>query len=173
MSSEHWIPIATVMFWFCFYNWNVCISKIGRGPYLRLHQRHVLVKTIPSCVSLFVLYPILRKSHSGAKSAFDDPRSKALERFLNPCNRPLPREYELLYCMYCAALEICVVVAFCLWYGLIKKAENHTNVFFNPSSDFLIHVIAHRRGNTSCCTVLHLKFIFFVVAFFHSYDPIE
>ena len=124
------------MFWFRFYNWKVCISRIGRSPYLGLHQRHVLVKTIPSCVSLFVLYPILRKSHSGAKSAFDDPRSKALERFLNPCNRPLPREYELLYCMYCAALEIFFVVAFCLWYDLIEKAENHTNVFFNPSMRF-------------------------------------
>ena len=108
--------------------------KIGRSPYLGLHQRHVLSKTIPSCVSLFVLYPILRKSHMGAKSAFDDPRFKALERFLNPRNRPPPREYEKLY-------YIVQHLKSTWWwisrYDMIfEKAENHTKVFFNPSMRF-------------------------------------
>ena len=141
--------------------------KIGRSPYLGLHQSHVLLKTIPSCVSLFVLYPILRKSHSGAKSAFDDPRFKALERFLNPCNRPLPREYELFH-------YIVQHLKSSLWwislYDMIssKRQKITQKSFLIHPCDFTIHVIANRRGNMSCCTVLHLKFILFVVFFFYD-----
>ena len=140
--------------------------KIGRSPYLGLHQRHVLSKTIPSCVSLFVLYPILRKSHSGAKSAFDDPRFKALERFLNPCNRPPPREYELLY-FTVQHLKSSLWLSVCDM--ILSRRQQITQMsFLIHPCDFTIHVIANRRGNMSCCKVLHLKFILFVVFFFHD-----
>ena len=135
--------------------------------YYHIHQND---PTIPSCVSLFVLYPILRKSHSGAKSAFDDPRFKALERFLNPCNRPPPREYELLYFTV-------QHLKFSLWwislYDVIlsKRQKITQKSFLIHPCDFTIHVIANHRGNMSCCTVLHLKFILFVV-FFLRCDPV-
>ena len=136
--------------------------------YYHIHQND---PTIPSCVSLFVLYPILRKSHSGAKSAFDDPRSKALERFLNPCNRPPPREYELLY------FTVQHLKSSFWWLSLYdmilsKRQKITQKSFLIHPCDFTIHVIANHRGNMSCCTVLHLKFILFVV-FFSFLNPFD
>ena len=100
----------------------------------------------------------------GAKSAFDDPRSKALERFLNPCNRPPPREYELLY------FTVQHLKSSFWWLSLYdmilsKRQKITQKSFLIHPCDFTIHVIANHRGNMSCCTVLHLKFILFVVFF--------